>query len=147
MKKHTKRSNQRFLFNLVLSLSLTLLTIIASAREQVIQLTKSQCKVSVVAEGGDGCDKSQCNGDASCVCLSKGDHVKWKLASKTKFKINFTNGSPLKDNCGKHFKKDKLKCVVKEDVTVNSSYDYEIALENCDEATDPRIIIKGVSGV
>ncbi len=106
-----------------------------------IQLDVRECSVSV-STSDDGCDADQCAGDTTCVCASKGDHVNWSITGGNSFKMKFASGSPLKDNCGKNYKKDKQKCVVKDDVSRGQSYSYDIYLKQCDDGTDPRIVIK-----
>ena len=113
-----------------------------SANDFVINLTVEECSVTAELNTENGCDQGQCSGDAACVCATKGDHIQWQLAGDDKIKFKFSSGSPLKDNCGKSFKKNGHKCVVKDDVTSGSVYDYEIYLERCDDGTDPKIIIK-----
>ena len=112
----------------------------ASAETRILQVTPSGCESSVAVVGSNGCDDAQCDGDSACVCASKGDHVEWQ--SPEKFKVMFNADSPLKDNCGKHFKSDKLKCVVKDEVSSGQEFNYEVVFEQCAEGSDPRIVIK-----
>lgn len=112
----------------------------ANAETRTLQVTPDGCAASVSVVGANGCDDLQCDGDDACICASKGDHVEWQ--SPEKFKVKFMSDSPLKDNCGKHFKKDHQKCVVKEDVSSGQEFDYEVVFEHCAEGSDPRIVIK-----
>lgn len=143
MKKEAKTTlSRRFYINLSVWLLFTLAAFQTRAGEQQLQLTVQACTVTVKALNGDGCKTNQCSGDSSCVCLSKGQHAKWLLTSEDKFKLKFSGNSPLKDNCGKNFKADKHKCVVKESVNPGESYSYEVMLERCANGTDPRIIVQ-----
>ncbi|SET31102.1 hypothetical protein [Thalassotalea agarivorans] len=135
----------------VLSLTILMLLVSFSVRSSsddfVINLTpdaSDSCKVSLSNSEGNDCDANQCGSDNACICLAKGDHVKWKMpeGNHTKFKLKFTTDNPLKDNCGKNFKKDKHKCVVKSDVSVGQVFVYDVVMEGCGQGTDPRIIIR-----
>ena len=111
-----------------------------NAETRVLQVTPNGCESTVSVVGADGCDAGQCEGDSACICASKGDHVEWQ--SPRGFKVSFQDDSPLKENCGKHFRNSSLKCVVKEDVLPGQAFDYEVIFEMCDSGTDPRIVIK-----
>ncbi len=130
----------------VLSLGLLMLiTLFATqsrAADQELQLTAQGCNVTVKSIGGNSCDNNECGSDSSCICLAKGQHAKWLLAGTDKFKLKFSENSPLKDNCGKNFKKGKHKCVVKDSTSKGEEYSYEVVLERCPHGTDPKIIIK-----
>ena len=125
---------------LVLLLSSFLFTGLSQA-DVSIQLSAQECTVSV-SIAANGCDADQCSGDSTCVCASKGEHIKWDFSGDDKFKLKFSGDSPLKDNCGKNFKKKKHKCVVKDDTSKGQSYSYDIRLKSCANGTDPRIVIK-----
>jgi hypothetical protein len=112
------------------------------AADVQISLTATACEVSASTPGGDGCDTGQCNGEAGCVCVAKGDFITWTLGGNEKYKMKFSGDSPLKDNCGKNFKQGERKCKVKEEVVPEQSYAYEVMLEKCANGSDPRIIIK-----
>jgi len=138
-----KLSPKKLVF-LIATISLFMTPLTSQAADQYIQLSTSpdSCTVTVTNESGNGCGKSQCAGDASCACVSRNDHVHWILNSNDKFSIKFPDGSPLKQTCGKNFKKGKRKCVVKDGLDYGQSYNYEIYLQRCDRATDPRLVIK-----
>ncbi len=107
-----------------------------------ISMSESQCSVSM-SSSSNGCDANQCDGDSACVCAAKGDFITWNLPTNEKFKLKFSGESPLKDNCGKNYKKGKQKCKVKEEVSKGQTYTYLVKLQKCANGTDPRIVIKG----
>jgi len=106
-----------------------------------INMNESQCSVSM-SSPNNGCDANQCAGDSACVCAAKGDFITWKLPGDDKFKLKFSGDSPLKDNCGKNYKKQTQKCKIKEEVSPGQTYDYLVKLKKCANGTDPRVVIK-----
>ena len=112
------------------------------AEEQVIELSVNGCNVSLSMPTGNSCDQSQCASDDTCICASKGDHIKWTINNEDKFKLKFSADSPLQNNCGKNYKGKKHKCVVKESTSKGESFTYDIKLKRCANGTDPKIIIK-----
>jgi hypothetical protein len=123
-------------------LSMSLISLNAGAFDQSLVLTVNGCEVTAVAENGNGCLANECGADRSCICVQKAEHVIWKLATEDKFKLLFSGSSPLKDTCGKNFKKSKHKCVVKNEVNKGESYQYLIKLQRCAQGSDPKIIIR-----
>ncbi|AZG36240.1 hypothetical protein [Shewanella psychromarinicola] len=112
--------------------------------DKQIALTVNECAVSASVNGGSGCDADQCASEAGCICTKKGDFITWKLDNEvdSDFKLKFSGDSPLKDNCGKNFKKSERKCKVKESLTIGQSFDYQVVMQGCDNGSDPRIIIQ-----
>ena len=132
----------KFLSVIALGIFLTCATSSLRAEEVVIELTVNECSVSLSMPNGNSCDQNQCGADNTCICAGKGDHIKWKINNDDKFKLKFLSDSPLKDNCGKNYKADKHKCVVKDSTTRGESFTYDIKLERCSDGTDPKIVIK-----
>lgn len=136
----TSIKSKRFSSILLLAFFLLAFTGLVQA-DAYIQLDVVGCDVEV-SVSDSGCDNGECSGDLACICASRGEHIHWNESGNNSFKFKFDSGSPLKNNCGKNFKKGKQKCVVKEDLSSGDSYSYEIYLKQCDDGTDPRIVIK-----
>ncbi len=137
------RKLKTILISIGLLIAASFLSIPVMAGDNItINLTVNECSVLLSPPSGGNCDENQCSGDSTCICASKGDHITWRLNNNDKFKLRFSGDTPLKQNCGKNYKKSKHKCVVKEDVAVDEEFIYDIKLQQCDDGTDPKIIIK-----
>jgi len=127
-----------------------------AADQKVLVKINSCDDVKIRLIKGSECEENDyltghCKNADDCICISSDKSIKWRVVSSigNQFRLKFKDETgnpiktPFKNKCLDDFKGDKVVCQLKTKTNLKRPfYDFLVKVKGCENAHDPRIVIR-----